>query len=138
MAASRMCQGVTKSGSPTPREITPFWLWTMSKNSRMPERGIWRTTFATNDSGLNFAAMCMRGEPRGVPRGSQSLSGGLVLAAANKGLRLVEDNGTRDLHSNDVIGARDLIHYVEHDFLQNPAKGARAGSLADRNGGKLD
>ena len=40
MAASRMCQGVTKSGSPTPREMTSFMLWTMSKKSRMPERGM--------------------------------------------------------------------------------------------------
>src|SRR5437762_1850881 len=48
MAASRMCQGVTKSGSPTPREITSFMPWTMSKKSRMPDRGIERTFSAMN------------------------------------------------------------------------------------------
>src|SRR2546428_8340310 len=37
IAASRMCQGVTKSGSPTPSEITSGIDWTMSKNSRMPD-----------------------------------------------------------------------------------------------------
>src|ERR1041385_9332472 len=46
-----MCQGVTKSGSPTPREMTSAWDWTMSKNSRMPERGICRTC-----SGINLVS----------------------------------------------------------------------------------
>jgi 3-hydroxyisobutyrate dehydrogenase-like beta-hydroxyacid dehydrogenase len=49
-----MCQGVTKSGSPTPSEITSFWLATMSKNSRMPERGIprtWAARYRTHRSG---------------------------------------------------------------------------------------
>src|ERR1700722_7072924 len=43
MAASRMCQGVTKSGSPIPSEMTPCIDWTISKKSRMPERGMSRT-----------------------------------------------------------------------------------------------
>jgi hypothetical protein len=32
-----MCQGVTKSGSPTPREMASFISSKMSKNFRMPE-----------------------------------------------------------------------------------------------------
>src|ERR1700677_4605176 len=47
MAASRMCQGVTKSGSPMPSEMTPDRGWTISKKSRMPERGMPRTWSAT-------------------------------------------------------------------------------------------
>lgn len=35
-----MCQGVTKSGSPTPREITPSIEESKSKNFLMPEGGI--------------------------------------------------------------------------------------------------
>src|SRR5439155_11112794 len=57
MAASRMCHGVTKSGSPTPREITSGIACTMSKNSRMPERGISRTWPAMNCCGCNCGAM---------------------------------------------------------------------------------
>src|SRR6266550_7199105 len=57
MAASRMCHGVTKSGSPTPSEITSGIAWTMSKNSRMPERGMLRTWRAMNCCGWNGAAM---------------------------------------------------------------------------------
>src|SRR5712671_1158527 len=58
MAASRMCQGVAKSGSPTPSEMTSAWLWTRSKNSRMPERGIPATWPATNCWAWNGGAMC--------------------------------------------------------------------------------
>ena len=57
MAASRMCQGVTKSGSPTPSEITSGIVWTMSKNSRMPERGMSRTWRAMNCCDSNGAVM---------------------------------------------------------------------------------
>src|SRR5689334_20404820 len=130
MAASRMCHGVTKSGSPTPSEITPFWLWTMSKNSRIPERGMSRTFFATNDSELNGAAMCMRANPAG-PRGRKILSGSLVLPAANDRLRLVEHDRARNLHRNDVIGPGDLIHNIEHDLFENPAQRPRPGAFAD-------
>src|SRR6185295_19737686 len=49
-----MCHGVTKSGSPTPSEITPGVPCTMSKNSRMPDRGIPATCAATKLSGLKF------------------------------------------------------------------------------------
>src|SRR5260221_10664636 len=51
MAASRMCQGVTKSGSPMPSEMTPDIDWTISKKSRMPERGMARTCSATKSLG---------------------------------------------------------------------------------------
>src|SRR4051794_22330621 len=44
MAASRMCHGVTKSGSPTPREITSSICETMSKKRRMPEGAMPSTT----------------------------------------------------------------------------------------------
>src|SRR5262245_22967671 len=44
-AASRMCQGVIKSGSPTPREITSFMPRTRSKKARMPEGAICSTIF---------------------------------------------------------------------------------------------
>ena len=39
MAASVYVQGVLKSGSPTPREMTPSISLTTSKNLRMPEGG---------------------------------------------------------------------------------------------------
>src|ERR1700749_336926 len=48
MAASRMCQGVSKSGSPMPSEITSFIFATISKKSRMPERGRSMTCLAMN------------------------------------------------------------------------------------------
>src|ERR1035437_388285 len=47
MAASRMCHGVTKPGSPIPSETTLSIDCTMSKKSRIPERGIPRTCSAT-------------------------------------------------------------------------------------------
>ena len=37
MPASRMCQGVWKSGSPMPREMPPSMPWSRSKYFRMPE-----------------------------------------------------------------------------------------------------
>src|SRR5271157_2974029 len=43
MVDSRTCQGVSKSGSPMPRLMTSFIVVTMSKKSRMPERGMSRT-----------------------------------------------------------------------------------------------
>src|SRR5678816_1419356 len=46
MAASRICHGVWKSGSPMPSEMTSFIDWTISKKSRIPERGIVRTWLA--------------------------------------------------------------------------------------------
>src|SRR5882724_9497245 len=39
MPASRMCHGVSKSGSPTPSEMASFIFATMSKKSRMPDLG---------------------------------------------------------------------------------------------------
>ncbi len=39
MAVSRATQGVEKSGSPTPKEITSSMLEARSKNLRIPERG---------------------------------------------------------------------------------------------------
>ncbi|GBE55892.1 hypothetical protein BMS3Bbin16_00087 [archaeon BMS3Bbin16] len=39
MQASRMCQGATKSGSPTPSDMTSGMPSTISKNFRMPEGG---------------------------------------------------------------------------------------------------
>src|SRR5215212_442154 len=50
MAASRICHGVTKSGSPTPSEITswPFIFATSSKKSRMPLLGSVDTCPATH------------------------------------------------------------------------------------------
>jgi len=39
MAASRMCHGVSKSGSPMPSEMTFFIFATISKKSRMPDLG---------------------------------------------------------------------------------------------------
>src|SRR5664279_5113055 len=46
MPASRMCQGVSKSGSPTPSEMAAFILATMSKKSRMPDLGRLTTCLA--------------------------------------------------------------------------------------------
>jgi hypothetical protein len=40
MLASQICQGVGKSGSPTPREITPSMLTARSKNLRIPDGGM--------------------------------------------------------------------------------------------------
>ena len=34
---ARICHGVSKSGSPTPREIASFISWTTSKNFRIPD-----------------------------------------------------------------------------------------------------
>src|SRR5699024_3216235 len=50
MPASRMCQGVWKSGSPTEREITSSISLAMSKNFRMPEGLIRRTVRFTKES----------------------------------------------------------------------------------------
>src|SRR4051812_13398889 len=47
MAASRMRHGVSKSGSPTPSEITSLCCATISKNSRMPDFGMSRMWSAT-------------------------------------------------------------------------------------------
>ena len=47
IAASRMCQGVMKSGSPTPREMASGISATMSKNLRMPLGGTARTRWLT-------------------------------------------------------------------------------------------
>src|SRR5580700_6471749 len=43
-----MCHGVSKSGSPIPREITSFILATISKKSRMPDFGRSTTWRAMN------------------------------------------------------------------------------------------
>src|SRR5277367_5144286 len=61
MADSRMCQGVTKSGSPMPSEMTPCIDWTISKKSRMPERGMSRTWSATKpgDGWTEVRGRCM-------------------------------------------------------------------------------
>ena len=37
MPSSRICHGVSKSGSPTPKEIASFISLTISKNLRIPE-----------------------------------------------------------------------------------------------------
>ena len=39
MPAFRMCQGVTKSGSPMPKEITSSIVAAISNSFRMPEGG---------------------------------------------------------------------------------------------------
>jgi hypothetical protein len=44
-----MCHGVSKSGSPMPRLMTSFIVLTMSKKSRMPERGMSRTHVRRGD-----------------------------------------------------------------------------------------
>jgi hypothetical protein len=49
MAASRTPHGVGKSGSPTPREITPDMVWARSKNFRIPDGG---TASTMRESGL--------------------------------------------------------------------------------------
>src|ERR1700679_1952773 len=61
MAASWMCQGVTKSGSPMPSEMTPVIDWTISKKSRMPERGMSRTCSAikSGDGETEERGRCM-------------------------------------------------------------------------------
>src|SRR4030095_13127895 len=63
MAASRMCHGVTKSGSPTPSEMTswPFILATSSKKSRIPLFGSVDTCPATHRFG---SVLMMRWPPR--------------------------------------------------------------------------
>ena len=43
--SSRICHGVSKSGSPTPREIASFISLTMSKNLRIPDGSISVITF---------------------------------------------------------------------------------------------
>ncbi len=43
MPVSRMRHGVSKSGSPTPREMTSSIPMTSSKKSRIPDGGISRT-----------------------------------------------------------------------------------------------
>src|SRR6185436_2412659 len=73
MAASRICQGVTKSGSPTPREITSFIPCTMSKKSRMPERGMRRTCDATNSSGWEASDMDVGGDYKAMESSKHSL-----------------------------------------------------------------
>src|SRR3989339_2178182 len=49
MEASRMCQGVTKSGSPMLRLMTSLRVLTISKKSRIPERGMFRMCGVTKD-----------------------------------------------------------------------------------------
>src|SRR5580658_4549409 len=71
-----MCHGVTKSGSPMPREITPDIDCTISKKSRMPERGMARTWSAIKPDGdggeRGETGRCMIVEPvfAGSPLGA--------------------------------------------------------------------
>src|SRR6266536_947374 len=71
MAASRMCHGVTKSGSPTPSEITscPFIFATSSKKSRMPLLGSVHTCPATH----RFRSVLMVRNARASGRDVESL-----------------------------------------------------------------
>ncbi len=55
MHASRMCQGVGKSGSPTPRLMTSSIPTTMSKNFLIPEGGISLTVVDRWESGRQRA-----------------------------------------------------------------------------------
>ncbi len=45
--ASRICHGVTKSGSPTPKDMTPCICEARSKNFLIPDGGTDLTTFET-------------------------------------------------------------------------------------------
>jgi len=52
MALSLTDQGVSKSGSPTPKDITPSISFATSKNFLMPEKGISLTFDDTKSSGF--------------------------------------------------------------------------------------
>jgi hypothetical protein len=56
MPAWRICSGVTKSGSPTPSEITSGMVLMISKNLRMPEGLAERTRFV-NTSRLSVSIL---------------------------------------------------------------------------------
>src|SRR5918998_1023389 len=64
MPASRMRHGVTKSGSPTPREMTSSISAAMSKNRRMPDGG---QAAMTAFRGL-MVIVLLRGDPQAVVR----------------------------------------------------------------------
>src|SRR6186713_1902246 len=64
MPASRMRHGVTKSGSPTPREMTSSISAAMSKKRRIPDGG---QVVMTSLSGFTAAS---------TPRGSPEVGGG--------------------------------------------------------------
>src|SRR5580693_8841700 len=120
MAASRMCQGVTKSGSPTPKETTSFMPCTMSKKSRMPERGMALTWRAMNRCG--FESTAFGGAVRGCPAGRRIGSGGgLIGLAPDERLGLAQHGGTGDGDACNVIAGRRVIHDIQHEFLQQAA-----------------
>src|SRR5881394_1299395 len=91
IAASRMCQGVTKSGSPTPSEITscPFIFATSSKKSRMPLLGSAATWRATQPFGSVFMAATASGRDVKAGRVRVALvqEESLILVAAQHEMR---------------------------------------------------
>src|SRR5579863_7985193 len=121
MAASRICQGVTKSGSPTPSEITSFIPWTMSKKSRMPERGMAPTWRAMNRCGIKSTAL---GSADRIGAGRLFCSGGgLVGLAPDERLGLAQHGGAGDGNARDVVAGRRVVHDIEHEFFQQAAQG---------------
>src|SRR5690242_16217283 len=122
MAASRMCHGVTKSGSPTPSEITSGIACTMSKNSRIPDRGISRTCLAIKScdwkgGAILWILMLIVSMSRKTtvtisqsqnPRRRHGSGGGLVLLPADNRFRFAEHRGARDGHRHDFVGAGDV------------------------------
>src|ERR1700722_6270449 len=126
-----MCQGVTKSGSPPPSEMTSFIPCTMSKKSRMPERGMAPTWRAMNRCGFESTAFggAGRGWPANRPAGS---GGGLISLAPYERLGLAQHGGAGDGHACDVVAGGRVVNDIQHEFLQQTTQGARASPFFDR------
>src|SRR4051812_5894809 len=115
MAASRMCQGVTKSGSPTPSEITswPFILATSSKKSRMPLLGSVDTCPATHFFGSVLMAL-------GFPRSGRDVESGVgrVAAVEQEALLLVTAEHEMGRRREHAFPGRKLFRNEGRHFLQ--------------------
>src|SRR5688572_28984875 len=57
---------------------------------------------------------------------------GFVLFAANDRLAFVANHRASDLHGNDIVGAWNLVHEIQHQPFENATKRASACPLFDR------
>ena len=96
-----MCQGVTKSGSPTPSEMTSFMPWTMSKKSRMPERGN-GADIAGDESGSGRNPQKLPGSRRTL-RAAGGSGGGLVALAPQERFGFAQHGRAGHGHADDVF-----------------------------------
>ena len=78
-----MCQGVVKSGSPMPSEITSFILATISKKSRIPDLG--RVDDVAGDKAVGIHGSAVGAGPDG-PAAIAGAPGGRALPVDDQGV----------------------------------------------------